>query len=247
MLSRAARAPADPRDSWRAGATRPGRDGRQRGTAGDAELSDLGDSFQQVTARLAADRTERAGQRALESVVDQLEDAVALFGPDGTLLFSNAAMETALGLPAETTQDPPPDATLQSLLPADHPYRVAVERALAGRASRPAPVQVPGRGERLVLTNVVPGTDGEPIGRAARLAQPGVHQPGGVDAELLAQAERAQPADRRHRARNQEPAQRHDDPSRAAQDGARGSPDALEHVGSLPTRCAGSTRSCRDS
>ncbi len=52
----------------------------------DVELRELGDSFRQVSARLAADRTELAGQRALESVVDRLEDAVALFATDGTLL-----------------------------------------------------------------------------------------------------------------------------------------------------------------
>ena len=63
----------------------------------DAELTDLGTSFKQVTARLAADRTGRDDQRALESFVDQLEDAVAVFAPDGTLQFANAAMATALG------------------------------------------------------------------------------------------------------------------------------------------------------
>ena len=55
-----------------------------------ADLADLGDSFKAISARLAADRTELAGQRAtLESLVDVLEDAVALFSTDGTLLFAN--------------------------------------------------------------------------------------------------------------------------------------------------------------
>src|SRR5207342_1486539 len=59
----------------------------------DSEFGDLGDSFKAVTARLAADRMQLAGQRAtLESVVEHLEDAVALFGPYGTLLFANPAM-----------------------------------------------------------------------------------------------------------------------------------------------------------
>ena len=40
---------------------------------------------------------ELAGQRAtLESVVEHLEDAVALFAPDGTLLFANPAMRASL-------------------------------------------------------------------------------------------------------------------------------------------------------
>jgi len=131
----------------------------------DAELSELGESFRQVTARLAADRTELAGQRALESVVDRLEDAVALFGTNGALLFSNAAMAPALPALPDTSADGRATKTLTSLWPADHPYRQAVERALDGTASPgPGPVTVPGEGERLVLTNLVPGAGGSPIG-----------------------------------------------------------------------------------
>jgi signal transduction histidine kinase len=130
----------------------------------DAELTDLGASFRQVTARLAADRTGRDGQHAIESFVEQLEDAVAVFGPDGALRFSNAAMDTALGLPAETPHDPPPDATVQSLLAADHPYRLAVEAALAGRPTDAMATAVPDAGQRLVTASLVPGADGAPLG-----------------------------------------------------------------------------------
>ena len=130
----------------------------------DAELSELGDSFKQVTARLAADRTDRADQRALESVVDRLEDAVALFGTDGTLRFANTAMRTALGLDAADSDASAEDARLATLFPDEHPYRQVVERALADGATQAAPMQVPGAGERLVLTNVVPGASGEPMG-----------------------------------------------------------------------------------
>ncbi len=130
----------------------------------DTELSDLGASFKQLTARLAADRTDRAGQRALESVVDRLEDAVALFGTDGTLRFANAAMRTALGLDAAGPDASGEDARLATLLPEEHPYRQVVERALADGATQAAPMQVPDAGERLVLTNVVPGASSEPMG-----------------------------------------------------------------------------------
>src|SRR6185437_3369131 len=62
----------------------------------EAELAGLGDSFKAVSERLAADQTQLAGQRAtLESVVEHLEDAVALFAPDGTLLFANPAMRAS--------------------------------------------------------------------------------------------------------------------------------------------------------
>jgi signal transduction histidine kinase len=129
-----------------------------------AELSDLGTSFKQLTARLAAERTDRAGQRALESVVDRLEDAVALFGTDGTLRFANTAMKTALGLAIDIDDAGASTQRLEALLPEDHPYRLAVERAIADGVTQAAPMQVPDSGERLVLTNVVPGSSGEPMG-----------------------------------------------------------------------------------
>jgi signal transduction histidine kinase len=123
----------------------------------DAELADLGDSFKAVSARLAADRSALAGQRAtLESVVDSLEDAVALFSPAGALLFANPAMEPVLG----TAEGP-----VHQLLAADHPYRRAVERALTERAPLgPATVQLPGGGERLLLVHRVENADGELLG-----------------------------------------------------------------------------------
>lgn len=114
----------------------------------DAELSELGDSFKAVTARLVADRTALAGQKAtLESVVDTLEDAVALFGPTGCLLFANPAMEPVL---LASTGD------LAHVFPAGHPYKAIVERTLQSRqASAPTSVQVPGGGDRLVHASPV--------------------------------------------------------------------------------------------
>ena len=119
----------------------------------DRDLGDLGDSFRQVTARLAAGQTELAGQKAtLESVVDRLEDAVALFAPDGTLLFANPAMRPSLSGPM---------GTVRTLLPAGHPYRTAVESAIAagpdrsGEPPTPFAVDVPGGGERLILAQSV--------------------------------------------------------------------------------------------
>ena len=132
----------------------------------DAELSDLGDSFRQVTARMAEDRNEGVGKRALESVVDRLEDAVALVSTTGTLLFCNAAMRPALGLPDPVEATPAGTArpALASLLPEGHPYLDAVTRALTTGAAEGGPVQVPGAGERLVLTHTVRGADGRPMG-----------------------------------------------------------------------------------
>jgi signal transduction histidine kinase/HAMP domain-containing protein len=124
----------------------------------DSELGDLGQSFRQVSARLAAGRSELAGQRAaLESVADQLEDAVALFADDGTLLFANAAMR-----PAFAAQS----GALSALFADGHPYRQAVERSRQGGTDADAPesVAVPGVGERFVITHPVEGPDGRRLG-----------------------------------------------------------------------------------
>lgn len=124
----------------------------------DEELAALGDSFKAVSARLAADRSALDGQRAtLESVVDNLEDAVALFGPDGALLFANPAIEATFAVQS---------GPLDQLLPAGHPYRAAVEQTLAhpDGPRRPTRVQMPGGGERLVQVHPVRSPEGRLLG-----------------------------------------------------------------------------------
>jgi signal transduction histidine kinase len=123
----------------------------------DTELAELGDSFKAVSARLAADRLALADQKAtLESVVDSLEDGVALFSPAGTLLFANPAMRTVLGQG---------EGPIDHLLAGDHPYRRAVERALTERTLIvPATVPLPGGGERLLLVHRVENDAGELLG-----------------------------------------------------------------------------------
>jgi signal transduction histidine kinase len=122
----------------------------------DSTLGDLGESFKAVSARLAQDRTELAEQRAIESVSDRLEDAVALVGTDATLLFANPAMARTLGADR---------GALADRLPSSHPYRVAVESSLqAWKPTPPRVVEIPNGGERLVLTEVVSGPGGQPIG-----------------------------------------------------------------------------------
>jgi len=104
------------------------------------EFADLGSSFEAVSAQLAAVRTKAlpAASTAteFESVVENLEDAVALFSPEGELIFSNASMRALLPL-GEASGKP----TL-SQIAADHPMRQLVERALAGRKSA-GPVSLP--------------------------------------------------------------------------------------------------------
>ena len=95
----------------------------------EQEFKDLGSSFDAVTAQLAAlgrggdgkeDGTLRAGAGAdYESVMENLEDAVALFSPRGEVIFSNAAMR----------------ALHFAELPESHPARQLVARTLATRHS----------------------------------------------------------------------------------------------------------------
>jgi signal transduction histidine kinase len=118
----------------------------------EGELGDLGESFKAVSARLSADRTQQA---TLASVVEHLEDAVALVGPDGAVIFANPTMQTVIGTPA----------TIRDLEPASHPYRRIVEDTLDDHQARgPITVDVRDVGERLVMTNVVDSADGQPVG-----------------------------------------------------------------------------------
>ena len=151
--------------------------------AGD-EFGELGDFFNTVSQQLSADRTLLAGQKAnLQSAVEHLEDAVALFNPSGELLFSNPAMLHTL--PADAI-----GRVLGGLLPNGHPYRTLVEETLATRKSRgpiqiqghaTEPIPVPGRAsstalalptkqetkpgdDELVVTHAIAGTRGELVG-----------------------------------------------------------------------------------
>jgi signal transduction histidine kinase len=101
------------------------------------EFGELGDFFNTVSQQLSADRSLLAGQKAnLQTAVEHLEDAVALFNPSGELLFANPAMQHTLA--ADSI-----GRSLQGLLPAGDPYRTLVEETLATRRSR-GPVQMQG-------------------------------------------------------------------------------------------------------
>ncbi|MCA1559401.1 MAG: hypothetical protein LC753_06345 [Acidobacteria bacterium] len=129
------------------------------------EFRDLGSSFEAVSAQLSAmgragsttaDRPEAATD--FESVMENLEDAVALFSPGGELIFSNSAMRAMLNSYG-TAGRAPSIANLQ----ADHPLRQLVERTLAGRKSQ-GPVQFAwpteeGEGaERLLMCHAIADT-----------------------------------------------------------------------------------------
>jgi signal transduction histidine kinase/HAMP domain-containing protein len=121
------------------------------------EFGELGTFFNTMSQQLSADRTALVGQKAhLQSAVEHLEDAVALFNPSGELLFSNPAMQTAF----PTTGIGRP---LRVLLPNSHPYRAIVEETLATRRSR-GPLQVRLDDDMLLMTHAIEGTDHELVG-----------------------------------------------------------------------------------
>ena len=104
-------------------------------------------------ARLYRDLYQRTDSPPLDRA---FTDMVALFSPDGQLLFANPAMSAVLGGTTGTVAD---------LLPVGHPYRTAIEDALAGSmVLTPRTVHVQGAGERLVMPQVVADADGTRMG-----------------------------------------------------------------------------------
>jgi signal transduction histidine kinase len=133
------------------------------------EFGELGSFFNSLSAQLSADRTVLAGEKAkLESVVDRLEDAVAIFSPEGELLFANPAMRAVL--PGQPFGRP-----IDDLLPEGHPLSGIVQETLSSRQSR-GPVAAaladaaPGGedgatpAERLVMTHVINDVDDRLVG-----------------------------------------------------------------------------------
>ena len=119
------------------------------------EFSELGTFFNTVSRQLSADRSQLADQKAsLESLVEHLEDAVALFNPAGELLFTNPAMQTTF--PADSVGKP-----VSAQLAADHPYRRLVEETLATRRSR-GPVQM--GDDQLAIAHAISGPNNELVG-----------------------------------------------------------------------------------
>ena len=96
----------------------------------------------------------------------------------------------------------------------------ALDRPDAGLAPAAGTADPGGRhaGELLLMTHPIDDGQGKFVGAMLVARNLGLHEPGALDAQLLAQARRARPADGRRRARGEEPAQRDDDPSRAAEE-----------------------------
>ena len=125
------------------------------------EFKDIGTSFKAVSDQLSASRAKALSAGTdFESVVENLEDAVALFNPDGTLIFSNPAMGTLL--PRFATVEA---KTLDAMAPPDHPVRQLVERTLAAHKGQgPVSVDVGEEEDRLVMTHPIDDDSGAFVG-----------------------------------------------------------------------------------
>ena len=86
------------------------------------EFAGIGESFKTLSEALAASRERAADPVATETVVDRLEDAVAIVSPSGEIMFANGAMRRILArLPLDD----------------DPVWRRAIDEALAARARVP--------------------------------------------------------------------------------------------------------------
>jgi signal transduction histidine kinase len=159
------------------------------------EFRDLGTSFEAVSAQLAAVRARAlpGASTDFESVMENLEDAVALFSPAGELIFSNTAMRALLPEIGGTDTA----ESVLAALPKSHPVKMLVERTLAGRESQgPVSMAVPGGQGVSVGANVSVGArsakveahSGKVAGAAVQRADGGVEIAGTADSAEKADA-----------------------------------------------------------
>jgi signal transduction histidine kinase len=122
------------------------------------EFKDLGSSFATVSAQLTESRSKASAPSDFESIVENLEDAVALFSPDGRLIFCNPAMgvvlpEFAAGAERLADMAQPTDAV-----------RAIVERTLASHQAQ-GPISIDhGGSERLLMTHPIDDGQGRFVG-----------------------------------------------------------------------------------
>ena len=174
------------------------------------EFGELGKELRAVSEKLLAGREATAGpQLGVDSIVENLADAVGIFGPKGDPLFVNPALRALLHA---------------SERDGSHPFRDLVDRTLDSRVpAEPTTMTLPaGEGEtghaRLAGERESRRRQGRPAARrdGARARPRGAGR-GRVDDQVFAQARRAGAAHLRRRARGEEPAQRDDDSSRVAE------------------------------
>lgn len=129
------------------------------------DFTDLGESFDAISARLSQRETPTAGA-PLESVIERLEEAVAILDQKGAILFANSAMNATL------PDGAPPTCLVDESLPQTHPYRRLVRDALEHRrTSEPLTIgsdavsaSLPARTELVITAHAFENLDGQFVG-----------------------------------------------------------------------------------
>ena len=126
-----------------------------------AEFKDLGSSFDAVSAQLSESRAKALTSATdFESVVENLEDAVALFSPDGKVIFCNPAMATVLPQFAAS-----PTRHLAEMAPESDPIRSLIDRTLASHQPQGPLTQADDKiGELLLMTHPIDDGHGTFVG-----------------------------------------------------------------------------------
>ena len=126
-----------------------------------AEFKDLGSSFDAVSAQLSESRAKALTSATdFESVVENLEDAVALFSPEGRLIFCNPAMGTVLPQFASS-----PTRQLSEMAPESDPIRSLIDRTLASHQPQGPLTQAEDKaGELLLMTHPIDDGQGTFVG-----------------------------------------------------------------------------------
>jgi signal transduction histidine kinase len=126
-----------------------------------AEFKDLGSSFDAVSAQLSESRAKALTSATdFESVVENLEDAVALFSPEGKLIFCNPAMNTVLPQFAAS-----PTRQLSEMAPETDPIRSLIDRTLASHQPQGPLTQAEHQsGELLLMTHPIDDGQGTFVG-----------------------------------------------------------------------------------
>jgi len=126
-----------------------------------SEFKDLGSSFDAVSAQLSESRAKAlTSPTDFESVVENLEDAVALFSPDGKLIFCNPAMSTVLPQFATSAT-----RQLAEMAPEHDPIRSLIDRTLASHQPQGPLTQAEEKsGELLLMTHPIDDGQGTFVG-----------------------------------------------------------------------------------
>ena len=129
------------------------------------DFTDLGESFEAISARLSQRGAPGAGA-PLESVIERLEESVAILDQAGAILFANSAMKATL------PESAAPTCLVDESLPEGHPYRRLVHDALEHkRTAGPLTVVpdavsdgVPAQTELVITAHTFENLDGQFVG-----------------------------------------------------------------------------------